>query len=119
MSKHVAFVNHVGQTLISELISDDKNGLKVKNPAILHVQPSQTGQLQVQLVPYIFREFVKADKRNDGVVINFSKDKVVVVEIELDEKLLDQYARIFQPIVPQSASAPSPGKPQVVKLFDE
>ena len=119
MSKHVAFINHVGQTLISELVSDDKSSLKVKNPAILHVQPSQTGQLQVQLVPYIFREFVKAEKRNDGVIINFSKDKVVVVEIDLDEKLLDQYARIFQPFVPSAAAAPSPSKPQVVKLFDE
>lgn len=117
MSKHVAFINHVGQTIISELVSDDKNNLKVKNPAILHVQPSQTGQLQVQLVPYLFREFIKADKRNDGVIINFPKDRIIVAEIELDDKLVDQYLRIFQPIV--QAAAPSPSKPQVVKLFDE
>lgn len=116
--KNIAFINHVGQTLLGELVSEDKEKLVVKNPAILHVQPSSTGQLQVQLVPYLFREFLKPEKRNDGVVFSFAKSRIITCDAELDEKLIDQYLRIFQPVAVQAA-APAPGKTQVVKLFDE
>lgn len=117
MSDINVFINHVGQTILAESVGDDKTSLKVKNPAILHVVPNQTGQLQVQLIPLFFREFIDSDVRNDGAVFNFNKSTVVTSEIKLEPKIKEQYERIFAPATaaPKSDAKGSP----VIKLFDD
>lgn len=117
MSNITVFINHVGQTILAELISEDKNTLKVKNPAVLFVQPNQNGQLQVQLIPVFFREFVEQSKRADGVVFNFNKDTIVTSEVALDAKIGEQYERIFSATPAPAASKAE--KSPVIKLFDD
>jgi len=116
MNEIILFVNHVGQTLLAEKIEDTAQHLKVKNPAILHVTPNQNSQLQVQLIPYFFREFIDQASRKNGAVFTFGKDKIVAADINLEAKLIDQYNRIFS----DAPAAQSTGKePSVVKLFEE
>jgi len=117
MNEIIVFINHVGQTIIAESVQDTAKTVKVKNPAILHVVPNQSGQLQVQLIPYFFREFIDPTERNKGAIFVFDKDKVVTAEIKLEAKLVEQYKRIFADTPVQNATA-APGQ-SVIKLFDE
>ena len=118
------FVDHIGRVILGEVVSDTKDTLKIKNPAIVHIgQNQQTNQIQVQTIPYFFREFVAASAQTEGTTWNFSKDKIVTGEVELDARLIEQYEKLFTSTV---MSAPAPqqrtaavDKAEVIKLFDE
>jgi hypothetical protein len=110
----VTFIDHIGRTMIGTLVKEDKTHLHVKNPAIIHVQPTQQGQLNVQTIPLYFREFVSDKNKNSGTSWRFNKNSIVVgVDIENDTRLLEQYNRLF------SGAAPVADDQKVIKLFDE
>lgn len=114
MSQNIkVFIDHVGHTIVGEVLSSDKT-LEVKNPAVLIAAPNANGQLTVQLVPVFFKEFVKASKREDGVIFSYPIDKVVQSEAELDERLTEQYVNMFRP-AQKSENKETP----VIKLFDD
>jgi len=121
--KITVFLDYVGRTVFGETLdSEDVNVLKIKNPVILHVPPSDaSGRMAVQLFPLFFREFL-ADK-SDDVVFSYQKDKIIMSNIEsIDFRLLAQYGQLFnknnsivtgeQQGLPQSSDS-------VIKLFDE
>lgn len=113
----ITFIDHIGRTIIGEFVSDVDNGnsFTVKNPAIIHVQPTQQGQLNVQTIPLYFREFVGEKSKENGAVWKYHYANVVIgVDIDNDPRLIDQYTKLFQAPVAQPTSEPS-----VVKLFDE
>ncbi|NBP02031.1 MAG: hypothetical protein EBU90_18255 [Proteobacteria bacterium] len=114
MSKITTFVDHIGRTIIGEIVSDAKETLTVKNPAIIHVQPTQTGQLNVQTIPLYFKEFISDKNKSEGTTWQFNKHNIVLgVNIDNDSRLLEQYQRLF-------TNTPAPAaNPEVVKLFDE
>jgi len=118
------FVDHIGRVILGEVVSDTKETLKIKNPAIVHIgQNQQTNQIQVQTIPYFFREFVAASAQKEGTTWNFSKDKIVTGEVELDSRLIEQYKNLFNSTVmpapaPQQRTA-AVDKAEVIKLFDE
>jgi hypothetical protein len=117
MSKQnlVTFIDHIGRTIIAETVEQDKSFLTVKNPAIIHVQPTQQGQLNVQTIPLFFREFIGEKNKNNGTVWKFHTNSVVLgVDIDNDPRLLDQYNKLFAPLTPVE-----PAKEPVIKLFDE
>jgi len=118
MSNIISFINHVGQSVVGEKVKEEGDNLLVKNPAILHVSPSQTGQLQVQLIPLLFREFVATDKRNGGVVFTFNKKNIVTSDAVLDTRIEEQYTRIATAVPAPQKPADSKGSP-VIKLFDD
>lgn len=107
------FIDHVGHTIIAEVISSGKT-LDVKNPAVLIAAPNSNGQLTVQLVPVFFKEFIKQDKREDGALFSYPLDKIVTSEVDLDERLLEQYVNMFK-AAQKSENKETP----VIKLFDE
>jgi hypothetical protein len=110
----VTFIDHIGRTILAEQVSVDKTTLTVKNPAIIHVQPTQNGQLNVQTIPVFFREFVGEKARNEGTVWKFNLASIVLgVDIDNDTRLLDQYNKLFG-----KAPAVTSHEP-VIKLFDE
>jgi hypothetical protein len=114
MSQNIkVFIDHVGHTIVGEVISSEKS-LDVKNPAILVAAPNANGQLTVQLVPVFFKEFIKTNKREDGVVFSYPIDKIVQSEAELDERLTEQYVNMFR-----SAQKSENKETPVIKLFDE
>jgi len=124
-NKIITFIDHIGRTMIGEYIEDVNNGksFTVKNPAIIHVQPTPQGQLNVQTIPLYFREFVSEKNRTEGTVWKFHYDTVVVGEnIDNDPRLIEQYERLFTgPVMggmPANQQATAPQE-RVVKLFDE
>jgi len=118
------FIDNIGRTILGETVSDTKTTLEIKNPAIVHVQPNQqTGQISVQLVPVFFKEFQAGDK-NDSTWVWLKSNLVTAKDVDLDDRLKQQYTNMFSAIVapsqPQLAGAGAGGDtPPVVKLFDD
>jgi len=113
----VTFVDHIGRTIMAEQVESDKNTLTVKNPAIIHVQPTQNGQLNVQTIPLYFREFVSDKQKDVGTVWKFNLSNIVLgVDIENDSRLIEQYHKLFT--APSGIITP-PQEEKVIKLFDE
>lgn len=123
MSNITAFVDNVGRVIVGQIIETTDDQLKVKEPAVVNVQVDQkNGQISVQLLPFIFREFVKQSSREEGVVWSFDKSSTVTSDnLELDDTILQQYNNIFTR--PAQAATPvaeaKPEEPEVIKLFDE
>jgi len=116
-TKTITFIDHIGRTVVGIYAGDtaDSSSFLVKNPAIIHVQPTQQGQLNVQTIPLYFREFVGEKSKENGTTWKYHYANVVLgVDIDNDPRLLDQYTKLFEAPV----SAPS-AEPSVVKLFDE
>jgi hypothetical protein len=119
-NKIVVFFDTVGRTILGEKLEDKTTDkvLSIKNPAVVHIMPNQqTGQLQLQILPLFFKEFL-ADK-DTGTVWNYNRENITeAVDVTFDFKLEAQYRQIFA-----SGPAPAPqqpqGSPEVIKLFDE
>jgi hypothetical protein len=118
----VVFFDSVGRTVLGERIDAETTDtvLTIKNPAVVHILPNQqTGQLQLQILPLFFKEFL-ADK-NDSTVWKYNRHNITeCTEIAFDFKLQVQYQQLFAPAPAQGAQATQPTQgPDVVKLFDE
>lgn len=115
------FCDGIGRTVLGELVEQTDTQLVVKNPAIIHVVPNQqTGQISVQLLPFFFKEFTKSSDAKG--TWRFNLDNITLSEdIELDDKLVDQYGSMYSPIINPSVEPVVPGgsQPEVVKLFDD
>lgn len=122
MDKITAFVDSVGRVIVGQIQeSDNPDVFRVKEPAVVNVQVNQeNGQISVQLLPYVFREFVKPEVREVGVVWNFSKSNVTLSDnIELDEPISNQYKNLFTRPVATPEVQKKSEEPEVVKLFDD
>jgi hypothetical protein len=112
----VTFIDHIGRTILATLESSDKTTITVRNPAIIHVQPTQQGQLNVQTIPLYFREFVGPKSKEAGTTWKFNLASIVMGEdIDNDARLVDQYHKLFA--APTASSAGQDEK--TIKLFDE
>ena len=103
-------IDHIGRFIIGTVASESDTILRLSKPIILHVQPSQTGQLQVQTLPLLFNEFL-GDKETN--IWTYHKESISISEATLDERLLQQYESMCNPtpIVQK--------EPEVVKLFED
>lgn len=114
------FVDNVGRMIVGKVDDDktNKTTLAVTNPSIVQIQPDQqTGNISVQFLPYIFSEFVAKDVRNK-VTWSFNKATIVTSDnIELDERVVQQYKQIVEN-APVATAAPAE-EPEVIKLFDD
>jgi len=114
----ITFIDHIGRTIIGEFVEDVDNGhsFTVKNPAIIHVQPTQQGQLNVQTIPLYFREFVGEKSKENGTTWKYHYSSVVLgVDVDNDPRLVEQYTKLFA----SPSSLVTSDEPQVVRLFDE
>jgi hypothetical protein len=112
----ITFIDHIGRTMIGTLDSQTETQIVVHNPAIVHVQPTQQGQLNVQTIPLFFKEFVGAKNKLEGTKWAFNKAQIAIgIDVENDTRLLQQYQAVFAPTATPSANA----EPKIVKLFDE
>jgi len=115
MSKITTIIDHIGRTVIGVEVAQTETTLTLDNPVIIHVQPNpQTGQLQVQSIPYIFMEFLTAASR-EANHWTFTKSSIVLSTVELDDKIILQYNGINTP-TPQQAPQ---GDAEVIKLFED
>jgi|TARA_R100001510_G_scaffold47189_1_gene44393 hypothetical protein len=108
-------VDHIGRTVLGVVKKDTKDSITLFNPVIIHVQPDQqTGQLQVQSFPYIFMEFLQDKEQNNWT---FDKSAIAVSDVQLDDRIIEQYENINNPAPPVLKKEDSDG--DVVKLFDD
>jgi hypothetical protein len=121
-NKITVFFDSVGRTILGERIESETttNVLAIKNPAVIHIMPNQqTGQLQLQILPLFFKEFL-ADK-DAGTRWLYNRSSITEAkDITFDFKLEAQYRQIFAntPVSPTAPQQPQ-GSPEVIKLFDE
>ena len=114
-NKFITFIDQIGRTMVGVLEQENETHIIVKNPAIIHVQPTQQGQLNVQTIPLFFKEFVSTKNKTEGTLWAFNKDNIVIgLNVENDDRLLQQYQAVFTPPV-----IPGKAEPKIVKLFDE
>ena len=127
MSKITAFADSVGRIIVGEVVKSTKSTvMSVKEPAVVNVQVNQeNGQISVQLLPFIFREFIDETVREDGAVWDFPKTACITSSnLKLDENIINQYKNIFKQTVGQASPAGNqpaqpPEEPEVIKLFDD
>jgi hypothetical protein len=81
---------------------------------MINVAQAQNGQLQVQLIPLFFAEFVDESTRTDGTSWSYNLNTITLGEVSLDGRLQEQYIRVFSGVAQQQTTDES-----VVKLFDE
>ncbi len=103
-------IDPVGRFILGEVAGESGEDLSLLKPIIIHVQPNQQGQVQVQTLPLIFSEFL-GDKESN--VWTYSKKSIVISNAVLDPRLIQQYESIANPQPVQQK------EPEVVKLFDE
>ena len=108
-------VDHIGRTVVGVLKKEDTKTITLFNPVIIHVQPDHnSGQLQVQSFPYIFMEFLKDKDKNNWT---FNKTAISTSDVELDERITQQYENIDNPKPPIQQEAQE--APEVIQLFDD
>lgn len=108
------FLDNVGRTIIGKLVDQTDSTIGIENPALVHINTNQqTNQLQLQLLPLFFKEFLA----NGSVptVWNFNKNTITLASsMELAPQFIGQYSQVFQ------APRPAPvEEPRVIKLFDD
>lgn len=120
MSKYITFIDQVGRNILGKLSSAQEAGkLRVHNPVMIAVQPVN-GQLQIQLVPLFFAEFVKYDETNRRNFEFVYDEKSIAIGnyFEIDEKIITQYERIVDGSF-NAPQQPANAETKVVKLFSE
>jgi hypothetical protein len=110
--KHTVLIDQIGRTILGVEESQTASEITLKNPIILHFQPAQNGQLELQVFPLFFFELL--DKANrDKNSWTFSKSAVAVSNVELNAVILARYGQINTPPV-----APVQNNPKVISIDD-
>ena len=83
----------------------------------------QNGQISVQLLPFIFREFIQSDVRDAGVEWDFNLNNIVTSDnVVLDDTIVNQYKNVFtKPVGTATLDKKNvvSKEPELVKLFDD
>ena len=117
-NKVTSFVDSVGRVIVARVVDDKTTSdkLAVTNPSVVNVNVNQeSGQISVQLLPYIFREFITESKRFDKHVWFFNTNQITTCEdFQIDAAVENQYIGIFET---EPAAAEEVAEP--VEVFDE
>ena len=117
MSNKITFIDQVGRTILAEAVETTTTQLVVKNPAMINVNQLQNGQLQVQLYPLFFAEFLSESSRVAGTTWKFNLAQIVTTDdAVVDQRLVEQYDRVFGAKAP---AVSAPAETPVIKLFDD
>ena len=115
MSDIITINDHIGRTVVGKSVEETDTTVTLNNPVIIHTQPNpENGQLQVQSFPYIFMEFLQDKEQNNWT---FDKSAIAVSDVQLDDRIIEQYENINNPAPPVLGKEDSDG--DVVKLFDD
>lgn len=126
-NKVISFVDSVGRVIVGRQVQekDTKDKLAISNPSVVNINVNQeSGNISVQLLPYIFREFISAESRFDSHVWFFNKNQITTAEdFDIDPSVENQYIQIFEtvpetPVAAETTQAES-AEAETVELFDE
>ena len=109
----IVFLDTIGRTIIGKLESETDTFFSVKNPSLIHVQPNPANnQLQLQIIPLFFKEFLS--NREEDTIWHYNKSTITLCnEVEFAGQFVSQYENMWNPPPPESKET------KVVKLFDE
>ena len=112
----VVILDSIGRTIVGKKFSETETFLSLENPSVVIVQPNpSTNQIQLQLLPLFFKEFL-AD-RSQELVWNFNKSSITQSgPLVLGDQFVAQYENMWRSV--NNPPAPTEDA-QVVKLFDE
>lgn len=110
------FVDSAGRYILGVIQNTTPDGkvMFVKNPAIIVVNQGANGQIQIQTIPYFFKELLAPEVVNTTWKFN-TKTCTFCTEGAISDALKAQYLKAIVPVAPQQQDA----QPKVVKLFDE
>jgi hypothetical protein len=116
-TKTKVFLDAIGRIIVGNVVSETETELSVESPALVHIQPNaQTNQLQLQILPLLFRELLSPG--SGAPVFNYKKSSITLTQnIEFSPRFYSQYEQI------SAASQPEPATPEntesnVIGLFD-
>ena len=109
--KHTVIIDQIGRTVLGVQESETDTELTLINPIILHFQPAQNGQLELQVFPLFFFELLDKSKRDQNSW-TWNKASIAVSNIELEDGILQRYAQINTPPAPVVAN------PKVISIDD-
>jgi hypothetical protein len=123
MENITIFIDNVGRMIIGSINeqSSNKTTLGIDNPCVINIQADQqTGQMSVQLLPFVFSEFVQ--NKEENITWKFNRTSIVASDnLQIEPRITQQYNQIIS-----SSQTPAPlpevtneEEPEVVKLFDE
>ena len=106
-------VDGAGRYVLGVITAYGKEHLTVKNPALIIVNAGPDGKIQIQTIPFFFKELTNG---NDDTVWEFSRNNcAIATEINLSEQIINQYYNAVQPKQIQQTQT----QQKIVKLFDE
>ena len=111
MTKHTVIIDQIGRTILGEEKSQTDSTITLYNPIILHFQPSQNGQLELQVFPLFFFELLDKDLRSQNSW-TFSKSVITISDVELNADIISRYTAINTP------HAPVEKNPKVISFDD-
>jgi len=112
--KLVIFNDGIGRTNFGEVVEENDNSIKVKNPAMIMVSPNEAGQMKVDVIPLFFSEFIEADENEEKQsIFNFNKNNITIVNVKLTQRILEHYFTKIN--IKESKSESGAAE---VKLFD-
>ena len=109
--KHTVIIDQIGRILLGVDGGETESTLTLQNPIILHFQPSQNGQLELQVYPLFFFELLDKAQRHLNAW-TFNKSAITVSNVELNDDILARYAQINTP------PAPVQNNPKVISIDD-
>ena len=104
------FNDSIGRMIIGLREQSTKDFFKVKCPAVVDVipHPQEQGKQVIQLLPFIFTEFVD-DQKPHELIWSFAQSAVVFPEnLRVSDVVVSEYNKLF----PQN-------DPEELKLFDD
>jgi hypothetical protein len=109
--KHTVIIDQIGRTVLGVQECETEDSITLRNPIILHFQPAQNGQLELQVFPLFFFELLAKDKRAQNSW-TWQKNAIAVSNIELEDGILQRYEQINTP------PAPVANNPKVISIDD-
>ena len=112
--QHKVIIDQIGRTILGVVKGETDDTVTLNNPIILHFQPAENGQLQLQMFPIFFFELINKEEReqNDWV---FNKTSIVDSNVEVNEDIISRYQQIN---TPQEEVAAPADNPKVISIDD-
>jgi hypothetical protein len=115
---YITYIDSQGRNIIGvkNEQGSSKEATAIDNPVMIAVQP-QNGQLQVQLIPLFFAEFIKPNDKGDRDFTYTYNNSTIAIgsNFNVDDKIVEQYERIITTTFRKQVEQPA----KVVKLFDD
>lgn len=109
--KHTVIIDQIGRTILGVELDNTDTSLTLYNPIILHFQPAQNGQLELQVFPLFFFELLDKEHR-DKNSWTYSKNAITVSNVEINPDIIARYNQINTP------PAPVQKNPKVIDIND-